>query len=135
MHARRSTLAVAIDECVGTAGIVSMEDIVEELVGEIKDEFDVESDPISLDPDGSVLVAGRVNVDRLEQALEGPLAEDGDLRTVGGLVTAIFGRIPRPGERTEDKGFEVEVVDAGPKRGNRGRFPRNPVADPARRPA
>ena len=131
MQARRTTFAVVIDEYGGTAGIVSMEDIVEELVGEIKDEFDVESDPISLDPDGSVLVAGRVNVDRLEQALEAPLAEDGDIGTVGGLVTSIFGRIPRPGERTEYKGFEVEVLDAERKRVNRVRFRRIPVADPA----
>ncbi len=131
MQARRTTFAVVIDEYGGTAGIVSMEDIVEELVGEIKDEFDVESDPISLDPDGSVLVAGRVNVDRLEQALEAPLAEDEDIGTVGGLVTSIFGRIPRPGERTEYKGFEVEVLDAERKRVNRVRFRRIPVADPA----
>jgi len=131
LQARRTTFAVVIDEYGGTAGIVSMEDIVEELVGEIKDEFDVESDPISLDPDGSVLVAGRVNVDRLEQALEAPLAESGDIGTVGGLVTAIFGRIPRPGERTEYKGFEVEVVDAERKRVNRVRFRRIPLADPA----
>jgi CBS domain containing-hemolysin-like protein len=131
MQARRTTFAVVIDEYGGTAGIVSMEDIVEELVGEIKDEFDVESDPISLDPDGSVLVAGRVNVDRLEQALEAPLAEDEDIGTVGGLVTSIFGRIPRAGERTEYKGFEVEVLDAERKRVNRVRFRRIPVADPA----
>jgi CBS domain containing-hemolysin-like protein len=131
MQGRRTTFAVVIDEYGGTAGIVSMEDIVEELVGEIKDEFDVESDPISLDPDGSVLVAGRVNVDRLEQALEAPLAEDEDIGTVGGLVTSIFGRIPRPGERTEYKGFEVEVLDAERKRVNRVRFRRIPVADPA----
>jgi len=131
LQARRSTFSVVIDEYGGTAGIVSIEDIVEELVGEIKDEFDVESDPIALDGDGSVLVAGRVNVDRLEQALEVPLAENGDIGTVGGLVTAIFGRIPRAGERTEYKGFEVEVVDAERKRVNRVRFRRIPVADPA----
>lgn len=130
LQARRTTFAVVIDEYGGTAGIVSIEDIVEELVGEIKDEFDVETDPISVDPDGSVLVAGRVNVDRLEQALEAPLAADEEIGTVGGLVTSIFGRIPRPGERTEYKGFEVEVVDAERKRVNRVRFRRIPVADP-----
>ena len=76
-----------IDEYGGTAGLVTVEDIVEELVGEIKDEYDVEAEPITLEPDGSVLVAGRVNVDRLEQALEAPLADGADVGTVGGLVT------------------------------------------------
>jgi putative hemolysin len=128
---KRTTFAVVIDEYGGTAGIVSIEDIVEELVGEIKDEFDVESDPIAVEPDGSVLVAGRVNVDRLEQALETALAEDDDIGTVGGLVTAMFGRIPRPGERTAYKGFEVEVVDAERKRVNRVRFRRVPVVERA----
>ncbi len=131
LQAQRSTFAVVIDEYGATAGIVSIEDIVEELVGEIKDEFDVESDPISVEPDGSMLVAGRVSVDRLEQALEAPLADSDDIGTVGGLVTSIFGRIPRPGERTAYKGFEVEVMDAEKKRVNRVRFRRSAVTTPA----
>jgi len=131
LQAQRSTFAVVIDEYGATAGIVSIEDIVEELVGEIKDEFDVESDPISVEPDGSMLVAGRVSVDRLEQALEAPLADNDDIGTVGGLVTSIFGRIPRPGERTAYKGFEVEVMDAEKKRVNRVRFRRSAVTTPA----
>jgi putative hemolysin len=131
LQAQRTTFAVAIDEYGGTAGIVSIEDIVEELVGEIKDEFDVETDPIAVDTDGSVLVAGRVNVDRLEQALEAPLARNQEVGTVGGLVTAIFGRIPRAGESTEYGGFYVEVVDAERKRVNRVRFRRSPVGNPA----
>jgi len=131
LQAQRTTFAVVIDEYGATAGIVSIEDIVEELVGEIKDEFDVESDPISVEPDGSMLVAGRVSVDRLEQALEAALAESDDIGTVGGLVTSIFGRIPRPGERTAYKGFDVEVMDAERKRVNRVRFRRSAVTTPA----
>jgi len=130
LQAQRTTFAVVIDEYGGTAGIVSIEDIVEELVGEIKDEFDLESDPISVEPDGSVLVAGRVSVDRLEQALEAPLAEGDEIGTVGGLVTSIFGRIPRPGERTAYRGFDVEVLDAERKRVNRVRFRRIAVVSP-----
>ena len=131
LQAQRTTFAVVIDEYGSTAGIVSIEDIVEELVGEIKDEFDVETDPIAIEPDGSVLVAGRVNVERLEEALETALLHDEEIGTVGGLVTSLFGRIPRPGERTEYNGFEVEVVDAENKRVNRVRFRRIAVADPA----
>jgi len=126
LQTQRTTFAVAIDEYGGTAGIVSVEDIVEELVGEIKDEYDVEAEPITVEADGSILVAGRVNLDRLDQALEAPLPRDADVGTVGGLVTSLFGRIPRAGERVEHAGLTVEVVDAERKRVNRVRFRRKP---------
>jgi CBS domain containing-hemolysin-like protein len=125
-QARRLTFAMVIDEYGGTAGLVTTEDIVEEIVGEIKDEYDLEAEPISVEGDGSVLVAGRVNVDRLEQALEASLA-DGVVDTVGGLVAGAFGRIPRPGERIDYKGFMIEVVSAEHKRVNRVRFRRKAV--------
>jgi CBS domain containing-hemolysin-like protein len=129
LQAQRTTFAMVIDEYGGTSGLVSIEDIVEELVGEIKDEFDVETDPISVEADGSVLVAGRVNVDRLEQALESPLADGADVDTVGGLVTTVFGRIPKAGEQVDYRGFTVEVVDAERKRVNRVRFRRKAPAE------
>jgi putative hemolysin len=127
LQEKRTPFAVVIDEYGGTAGLVTVEDIVEELVGEIKDEYDIETEPITVEPDGAVLVAGRVNVDRLEQALEVPLAEAGEIGTVGGLVTTVFGRIPRPGERVDYRGFILEVVDAERKRVNRVRFRRRPA--------
>ena len=129
---RRVTFAVVIDEYGGTAGLVTVEDIVEEIVGEIKDEYDIEAEPIAVEPDGSVLVAGRVNVDRLEQALETALANGEDVDTVGGLVSTAFGRIPRTGERIDYKGFTIEVVSAEHKRVNRVRFRRKAeTAEPA----
>ncbi|MFI5184517.1 MAG: hemolysin family protein [Vicinamibacteria bacterium] len=126
MQAQRNPFAVAIDEYGGTAGLVSVEDICEELVGEIKDEYDVETEPISVEADGSVLVAGRVNLDRLEEALETTLEDGSEIGTVGGLVTSAFGRIPRAGERLDYRGFRLEVVDAERKRVNRVRFRRLP---------
>jgi len=131
MQAQRTTFAVVIDEYGGTAGIASIEDIVEELVGEIKDEYDVEAEPIAVDQDGAVVVAGRVNLDRLEQALETPLTDADDVGTVGGLVTTVFGRIPRAGEKMEHRGFCIEVLDAERKRVNRVRFRRVPTPPPA----
>jgi putative hemolysin len=126
MQAQRNPYAVAIDEYGGTAGIVSIEDIVEELVGEIKDEYDVETEPISVEADGSVLVAGRVNLDRLEEALETTLEDGSEIGTVGGLVTSAFGHIPRAGETLDYRGFRLDVVDAERKRVNRVRFRRLP---------
>jgi magnesium and cobalt exporter, CNNM family len=130
-QAGRSTFAVVIDEYGGTAGLVTVEDIVEEIVGEIKDEYDVEAEPISVEPDGAVVVAGRVKVDRLEQALEAPLTDGENVGTVGGLVTSVFGRVPKPGEKVEYRGFAVEVMDAERKRVNRVRFRRMEGAPPA----
>ena len=123
----RITFAMVIDEYGGTAGLVTVEDIVEEIVGEIKDEYDLEAEPIVVEPDGAVLVAGRVNVDRLEQALEVPLSERDNIDTVGGLVATAFGRVPRTGERIDFKGFVIEVVSAEHKRVNRVRFRRKPA--------
>jgi putative hemolysin len=131
MQARRITFAVVIDEYGGTAGIVTVEDIVEELVGEIKDEYDIEGDPLSVEADGSVVADGRASVERLEQALETELSVDDEIDTVGGLVTSIFGQIPRAGERRSYRGFEVEVLVAEKKRVIRVRFRRAPVESPA----
>jgi len=123
-QSQRVTFAVVIDEYGGTAGLVSVEDIVEELVGEIKDQYDVETEPITVEDDASDVVAGRVNLHRLEQALEAPMANGGEIGTVGGLVTTIFGRIPKPGEKVDFRGFTLEVLDAERKRVNRVRFSR-----------
>jgi putative hemolysin len=131
MQGRRVTFAVVVDEYGGTAGLVTVEDIVEELVGEIKDEYDVEGDPLTVEADGSVVADGRASIERLEEALETELSLDEEIDTVGGLVTSIFGQIPRPGERTCYRGFEVEVLLAEKKRVNRVRFRRAAVESPA----
>jgi putative hemolysin len=128
MQKLRITCAIVIDEYGGTAGLVTVEDIVEELVGEIKDEYDVEGDPLTIEPDGSVIADGRLGVERLEQALEAELSLEDEIDTVGGLVTFIFGQIPRAGEKKVYRGFEVEVLAAEKKRVNRVRFRRETVA-------
>jgi magnesium and cobalt transporter len=131
MQTRHVTCAIVIDEYGGTAGLVTVEDIVEELVGEIKDEYDVEGDPLTVEPDGSVIADGKLGVERLEQALETELSLDREIDTVGGLVTSVFGRIPRAGERKSYRGFELEVLAAERKRVNRVRFRREVEAGPA----
>jgi putative hemolysin len=126
MQAARTTFAVVIDEYGGTKGVITVEDILEELVGEIEDEFDIDVQPISMEGDGAVVVAGKVNMERLEEALQASLTEEGvATSTVGGWVTAAFGRIPRVGEKVDFRGYTVEVLDAGHKRVNRVRLRRH----------
>jgi putative hemolysin len=129
MQQRGLPFAVVIDEYGGTAGVVSIEDIVEELVGEIKDEYDQETEPIHREADGAILVSGRVALDRLAEALEVDLSDEQEVETVGGLATTAFGRIPRSGERVSYRGFQIEVVDAERKRVKQVRFRRQPIED------
>ena len=127
LQSQRTTFAVVIDEYGGMAGLVSVEDIVEELVGEIKDEYDVETEPMAIAPDGTLLASGRGSLERLEQALEASLCDpDVEVDTVGGLVTMAFGRIPRRGESIEYRGFLFEVVEAERKRVSQVRVRRLP---------
>jgi CBS domain containing-hemolysin-like protein len=112
------------------AGLATMEDLVEELVGEIKDEYDTESEPIVVEPDGALLLSARCNLDRVEQALEASLHEGKEVSTVGGLVSEVFGRIPGVGERIEHDGFSLEVVAAGRRRVHRVRIRRLAVSEP-----
>jgi CBS domain containing-hemolysin-like protein len=83
-----------------------------------------------VEPDGSVVADGRVSIERLEQVFEIELSIDEEIER-GGLVTSIFGQIPRAGERRSYRGFEVEVLVAEKKRVNRVRFRRAPVESPA----
>ena len=131
MQSRHVTFAVVIDEYGGTAGVATVEDIVEELVGEIKDEYDVEGDPLTVEADGSVVADGKLGVDRLEEALETELSLDDEIDTVGGLVTSIFGEIPKVGESRAYRGFLVEILAAEVKRVKRVRFRREPVVESA----
>jgi len=129
LQSENATLAVVIDEYGATAGLVSMEDIVEELVGEIKDEYDFEAEPIVEEADGTFLVDGRATVDRLDEVLGVRLCDEEDVGTAGGLAAKVFGHIPRPGERAEHAGLMLEVVEADRRRVNRVRFRRLPPAE------
>lgn len=110
-------IAVVLDEYGGTAGIVTVEDIVEEVVGEISDEFDRKAEPAwRRQDDGAVLADARVHVDELNEACGFDLPESEEYDTIGGLVTSVLGRIPRSGERVPSGGAEIEVTDADARR-------------------
>jgi len=98
MQARKVHMAIVLDEFGGTAGLVTIEDILEELVGEIADEFDTEEpDAVKLTEQGDYLLDGRLPVDEFEK-LMGVAVPDEEWYTVGGLVLGLAGRVPREGE-------------------------------------
>jgi CBS domain containing-hemolysin-like protein len=98
-------MAVVVDEYGGTAGIVTMEDLLEEIVGEITDEYDVEEPALERLPDGRLRVPGRTPIDEVNDELDADLPDD-DWDTVGGLVFSTLGHVPSEGECLEFEGYE-----------------------------
>lgn len=137
MRAKRIHMALVIDEFGGVDGLVTLEDLLESLVGKIEDEHDEESDqaymPITSDDDGWI-VDGRAPLEELEAAIgDGvDLASadlDEEIDTVAGLVTSLAGRVPRRRETiTHPDGFLFEVTAADPRRVKRVRVRRTPAA-------
>ncbi len=133
MQSSRIHLALVIDEYGGTDGLVSMEDLVEQIVGAIEDEHDVEATLVSERAAGSFEADGRAPIDELEAklgaSLELPDHED-EFDTAAGLAVALAGRLPQRGEiLRHPAGFDVEIVDADPRRVKRIRL--RPTIGPA----
>jgi CBS domain containing-hemolysin-like protein len=121
MQTTRLHLALVVDEYGGTDGLVSIEDLVEEVVGDIADEHDVEDEPlIKSDPRLGLVADARTPISDLEKYLALELAseeQEEEVDTLGGLVFAIAGRIPARGELVRHpSGIEFEVLDADPRR-------------------
>ena len=120
MRQKRQHLALVVDEFGGIDGLVTIEDLVEEIVGEIEDEHEAEEAPRLLErPDGSVIADARLPIEDFEARFGPVLREDErvDIDTLGGLVYAIAGRIPARGElMRHPSGLEFEIVDADPRR-------------------
>jgi len=132
MRQARSHLAVVVDEHGSTAGIITLEDIAEELVGEIADEHDPREQRVTVEPGGGIIVAGTVRPDELSRY--GVKLTTGDYETIGGLVMDRLGRVPRRGDMIEDQGWllrvrrtegrrvgdvEITAADGGPDAGAR----------------
>ncbi|HUS06315.1 MAG TPA: hemolysin family protein [Bryobacteraceae bacterium] len=104
-------MAVVIDEYGNTAGLATMEDMVEEIVGEIRDEHEPTLD-VEKDQEGRFTVSGSFDVDHLHDLLEFRPEEQPESTTIGGLVTEWLGRVPQPGEHVERDGIRIEVLAA-----------------------
>ena len=111
----KQKLAIVVDEHGGVSGLVTMEDLVEEIIGEILDEYDTEEAQVSEIGPREYLVSGGVKVEKLEDLFEQELAED-DYITASGLITHHLGRLPKKGEMVDIKGLSVEVIDVDQKR-------------------
>jgi len=106
----RTHMAIIVDEYGGTSGLVTLEDVIEEIVGEIQDEFDREPPAVVETPDGLVF-DGLCLIDDVGERLGVKLPESADVSTLGGFVTAQVGRIPRQGDRIPCDGYELRVIE------------------------
>ena len=129
MQMRHQHMAVVLDEYGGTAGIVSFEDLLEELVGEIADEHDEVERAVKAEPDGSYLLDGQARIEDVTE-LTGIQLPEGDYETLAGLLLDRLGRIPRARERVELPGFLLTVVSADRRRVKQVRL--TPQAAPVR---
>ncbi len=107
MQAARTHIAIVVDEYGGTAGLVTIEDILEEIVGEITDEYDVERPPVERLPDGAVRVSARLAVEDLVELFDVELVDDDDVETVAGLLAQALGRVPIPGATATVHGLRM----------------------------
>jgi putative hemolysin len=118
---QQTQCAIVVDEYGGTAGLVAIEDLLEEIVGEIRDEYDVESEPIVDEGNGRWVFSGKVNIDEVRQRLNVDIEREG-FETVGGYLLSHLGRVPAVGEKLEMDGLTVEVIDAERRRINKVRM-------------
>jgi CBS domain containing-hemolysin-like protein len=112
---QQTQIAIVVDEYGGTAGLVTIEDMLEEIVGEIRDEYDVETEPIVDEGGGRFLFSGKVDIDEVAQRLNVQIAREG-FETVGGFLMTHLGRVPSIGEQVDIDGLHVEVLDVERRR-------------------
>jgi CBS domain containing-hemolysin-like protein len=133
MQRRQVQMAIVVDEYGGTAGLVTVEDLLEEIVGEIRDEYDVESETVIDEGDGVFVFSGKVNVDEVKDRLGIEVEREG-FETVGGYLLSHLGRMPYVGERFDVDGLDVEVLEVERRRIAKVRLRRQQEAATPERP-
>jgi CBS domain containing-hemolysin-like protein len=119
MQAQQTHIAIVVDEYGGTAGLVTIEDVLEEIVGEITDEYDVEVPQVEDLPDGSLRVSARLHIDELADRMDVDLDDD-DVDTVGGLLAKHLGRVPIPGAQVFVGGLQLTAEGTQGRRNRLG---------------
>jgi magnesium and cobalt exporter, CNNM family len=127
---QQTQIAIVVDEYGGTAGLVTIEDLLEEIVGEIRDEYDVETEPIVDEGNGRFVFKGKVDVDEVAQRLNVGIEREG-FETVGGYLLTHLGRVPAVGEQVDVDGLHVEVLDVERRRINKVRISKLTTAEDA----
>ncbi len=122
---RKSHMAIVIDEYGGTAGIITLEDIIEEIIGDIMDEYDSEEDWIVHQDDGSLLVDARLDVEELEDVL-GIEFPEGKFESIGGFIISLLGRVPEAREQVVFRDLEMTVESADSRKIEKIRIRRPP---------
>ena len=125
-------LAIVVDEYGGTAGLVSLEDLIEEIVGEIRDEYDVETESVVDEGNGIWVFSAKASIDAVRDRLDVAIQPEG-FETVGGYVLTRVGRVPAVGETFELDGLQVEVLEAERRRIHKVRVRRAQEAPVERR--
>jgi CBS domain containing-hemolysin-like protein len=115
MQAQRTHVAIVVDEYGGTAGLVTIEDLLEEIVGEITDEYDVEPAAVEHLSGGAIRVSSRTDIDELNEIF-GVRIEDEDVETVGGLMAKHLGKVPIPGAEVVCEGLHLQAESLGGRR-------------------
>jgi CBS domain containing-hemolysin-like protein len=123
MQRKHSQLAIVVDEYGGTAGLATLEDLLEEIVGEIRDEYDVEAEPVVDEGNGAFVFSAKVSFDEVRERLDVDVEPEG-FETVGGYVLTRVGRVPAAGESFEIDGLIVDVLEAERRRIHRVRMRR-----------
>jgi CBS domain containing-hemolysin-like protein len=108
---RKYHMAIVIDEYGGTSGLVTLEDLLEEIVGEIQDEHDIAEQPITPLPDGSVLVDSRIEIEKIEEYFDIRIPE-GKFETLAGFILHLIKRIPSAGEAVSYENLEMTIDSA-----------------------
>jgi putative hemolysin len=122
-------IAIVVDEYGGTAGLVTIEDLLEEIVGEIRDEYDVETEPVIDVGQGAFVFSAKVNIAEVRDRLGVEIEPEG-FETVGGYLLTRVGRVPAVGETFDFDGLEVEVLEAERRRIHKVRMRLAPQAQP-----
>lgn len=115
LQAEQNQMAIVVDEYGGTAGLVTIEDIIEELVGEIDDEYDQQEEMLRVQSDGSFMVDARMPLDEVNEALETNILERDEYDSIGGYIFHTLGRIPKSGEQLEANDCTITIQTASPR--------------------